>query len=70
MRVVQIGEFYETLGLDAVLLITHCNLNQMGKSRVTLAGFPKGNIDDTVSVQLVSSAGLSAVSCCCAQHIS
>ena len=43
---VRCGDFYETFGLDAILLCEHVGLNPMaGKAR---AGCPKGNIQATV----------------------
>lgn len=33
LNVAQVGEFYEAVGLDAVLLVEHCGLNPMGSER-------------------------------------
>eukprot|EP00667_Euglena_gracilis_P000511 EG_transcript_511 len=43
---VKVGEFYETWGLDAVLLVQHCGLNAMGGN--ARAGCPLGNVQQTV----------------------
>ena len=59
----RVGEFYETVGIDAILLVQHAGLNPMGKEGNTpRAGCPKGNIRRTVS-DLVYGAGLSVVIC-------
>lgn len=43
---VRVGNFYESFGLDAILLVEHCGLNSMGgKCR---AGCPLGNIQATL----------------------
>ena len=55
----QIGEFYETLGPDAVLLCQHCGLNPMGKRHPPQAGFPIGNIHKTL--RNLTDLGFSAV---------
>jgi len=55
----QVGEFYETLGPDAVLLCQHCNLNPMGQRQPPQAGFPIANLDRTLRDLL--SAGFSMV---------
>jgi len=60
---VRCGEFYETIGIDAVLLVQHAGLNPMGREGDTpRAGCPKGNIRRTVN-DLVNGAGLSVVIC-------
>ncbi|KAL4544776.1 hypothetical protein Ndes2526B_g00720 [Nannochloris sp. 'desiccata'] len=59
----RVGEFYETVGIDAILLVQHAGLNPMGKEGNTpRAGCPKGNIRRTVA-DLVYGAGLSVVIC-------
>eukprot|EP00668_Euglena_longa_P001770 GGOE01002080.1.p1 GENE.GGOE01002080.1~~GGOE01002080.1.p1 ORF type:complete len:1320 (-),score=345.77 GGOE01002080.1:203-3883(-) len=42
----KVGEFYETWGLDAVLLVQHCGLNAMGGN--ARAGCPLCNVQQTV----------------------
>lgn len=62
---IRIGDFYETVGIDAVLLVQHAGLNPMGrpsKGNPVRAGFPKGNLRRTVA-DLVEGAGLSVVVC-------
>lgn len=58
----QVGEFYETMGTDAVLLVQHAGLNPMGQGDPPRAGCPIGNLRRTVA-DLVEQAGLSVVSC-------
>ena len=55
------GEFYETIGIDAVLLVQHAGLNPMGSGVTPRAGCPRQNLRRTVD-DLVS-AGLSVVVC-------
>jgi hypothetical protein len=43
---VRVGEFYETYGVDAIMLVEHCGLNSMGGK--AKAGCPKGNIQHTL----------------------
>ena len=51
---VRVGDFYESYGIDAVMLVEHCGLNSMaGKAR---AGCPWGNVQATVDG--LTSAGL------------
>lgn len=57
----QVGEFYETMGTDAVLLVQHAGLNPMGQGDPPRAGCPIGNLRRTVA-DLVEQAGLSVVS--------
>lgn len=57
----QVGEFYETFGLDAVLLMQFCGLNPMGNRDPPAAGLPLGNIRRTTR-ELVKEYGLSVVS--------
>lgn len=52
---VRIGDFYESWGVDAVMLVQHAGLNPMGDS--CRAGCPKGNIHQTLSA--LTDAGLS-----------
>ena len=51
---VRVGDFYETYGIDAIMLVEHCGLNSMaGKAR---AGCPKENVQATLDG--LTSAGL------------
>ncbi len=65
---VQCGEFYETVELDAVVLMQHASLNPMGKKHPQ-AGAPLANITQLLK-DLVQGAGFSVVglhaaaSCC------
>jgi hypothetical protein len=59
---IRIGDFYETIGSDAVLLVQHAGLNPMGLGHPARAGFPIPNLRRTVT-DLVQSAGLSVVVC-------
>lgn len=59
--VVQVGEFYETMGTDAVMLVQHAGLNPMGQGDPPRAGCPVVNLRRTIS-DLVEQAGLSVVS--------
>lgn len=59
------GEFYEAMGTDAVMLVQYAGLNAMGVAGKTIdllprAGCPKINIHQTLS-DLVEGAGLSVV---------
>ena len=56
----QIGEFYETMGTDAVLLVEFAGLNPMGNRDTPTAGCPVCNIRRTLH-DLVKEAGLSVV---------
>ena len=59
----RIGEFYETIGIDAILLVQHAGLNPMGREgNPPRAGCPRVNLRRTVS-DLVENAGLSVVVC-------
>ena len=51
----RVGEFYETYGLDAVLLVQHCGLNPMAGD--LKAGCPLGNLRQTLDK--LTAAGLS-----------
>ena len=53
---VRLGDFYETWGIDAVMLVQYAGLNPMGDS--CRAGCPKGNIQQTLNS--LTDAGLSA----------
>lgn len=64
-RRLQVGEFFESVGIDAVLLVQHAGLNPMGAGDPPRAGCPRGNLRRTVE-DLVR-AGLSVVrACACA----
>lgn len=54
---VRVGEFYESVGTDAVLLVQHAGLNPMGSGDPPRAGCPRQNLRRTV-MDLVE-AGLS-----------
>ena len=56
----QIGEFYETIGTDAVLLVQYAGLNPMGNYGFPRAGCPVMNIRRTLH-DLVEQAGLTVV---------
>lgn len=58
--VLQVGEFYETMGTDAVLLMQWAGLNPMGQGNPPRAGCPVGNIRRTLQ-SLVQDANLSVV---------
>lgn len=63
--VAQVGDFYETMGIDAVMLVQYAGLNPMGvagkgKGSPPRAGCPKVNIHRTLC-DLVQAAGLSVV---------
>ena len=57
----QVGEFYEAVGIDAVLLVQHAGLNPMGDGVPPRAGCPRQNLRRTVD-DLVG-AGLSVCVC-------
>ena len=57
---VRVGEFYETWGFDAVLLVEHCGLNPMGY-RLPRAGCPRVNIQRTLDD--LTAKGLRCVVC-------
>jgi DNA mismatch repair ATPase MutS len=60
---VRVGEFYETIGIDAILMVQHAGLNPMGKEgNPPRAGCPRGNLRRTVS-DMVEGGGLSVVVC-------
>ena len=56
----QVGEFYETLGTDAVMLVQWAGLNPMGEGNPPRAGCPIANLRRTLH-DLVEGAGLSVV---------
>eukprot|EP01035_Chromulina_nebulosa_P022938 gene22938-29711_t len=43
---VRCGDFYETYGIDAIMLVAYCGLNPMADK--CKAGCPKGNIQKTL----------------------
>jgi len=57
---VQCGDFYEAIGIDAVLLVQFAGLNPMGNRSPPRAGCPKQNIR-RVLADLVENAALSVV---------
>lgn len=59
----QVGEFFESVGIDAVLLVQHAGLNPMGAGNPPRAGCPRVNLRRTVA-DLVH-AGLSVVRAVC-----
>jgi len=58
--IVQIGEFYETWGIDSVFLVEHCGLNRMGRRGVR-AGTPIVNIQKVLDD--LTQVGFSVVVC-------
>lgn len=56
----QCGDFYEAVGIDAVLLVQFAGLNPMGRRKPPQAGCPKQNIR-RVLADLVENAALSVV---------
>ena len=59
----RVGEFFEAIGIDAILLVQHAGLNPMGKEgNPPRAGCPRANLRRTVS-DLVENGGLSVVVC-------
>ncbi|CAL8466240.1 g5776 [Coccomyxa elongata] len=59
---VRVGEFYETMGTDAVVLMQWAGLNPMGNGNPPRAGCPAANIRRTLQC-LVQEANLSVVVC-------
>ena len=55
----QVGEFYETMGIDAVMLVQHAGLNPMGSGNPPKAGCPVCNLRRTLLD--LTNAGLSVV---------
>ena len=60
IAIVQVGEFFETWGTDAVCLVEWANLNPMGRG-VPRAGFPLANLHRTL--RDLTSQGFKAVIC-------
>ena len=61
IHAMQIGEFYETVGTDAVMLVQWAGLNPMGRGDTApRAGCPVVNLERTLD-DLVRQAGLSVV---------
>ena len=60
IALVQIGDFYETWGVDSVFLVEHCGLNRMGK-RGPRAGTPLVNVQAVLDG--LTQAGFSVVVC-------
>ena len=58
--IIQVGEFYETWGIDSVFLVEHCGLNRMGKGGPR-AGAPLANIQ--ILFDGLTKAGFSVVVC-------
>jgi predicted GIY-YIG superfamily endonuclease len=59
----RVGEFYETIGIDAILMVQYAGLNPMGKEgNPPRAGCPRANLRRTVA-DLVENGGLSVVVC-------
>lgn len=46
MLLTRVGEFYETYGVDAVMMMQHAGLNRMGQE--VRAGCPRKNIQQTL----------------------
>ncbi|MBI2069506.1 MAG: hypothetical protein HYT79_02810 [Elusimicrobia bacterium] len=57
---IQVGEFYETWGIDSVFLVEYCGLNRMGK-RGPRAGAPLANIQAVLDG--LTQAGFAVVVC-------
>ncbi len=57
---IQIGEFYETWGIDSVFLVEHCGINRMGR-KGPRAGMPLANIQAVLDD--LTNAGFSVVVC-------
>lgn len=57
---IQIGEFYETWGIDSVFLVEHCGINRMGR-KGPRAGMPLANIQSVLND--LTEAGFSIVVC-------
>ncbi len=57
---IQIGEFYETWGIDAVFLVEHCGINRMGR-KGPRAGMPLANIQAVLND--LTEAGFCVVVC-------
>ena len=48
VTLIRVGEFYEALGFDAVLLVMHAGLNPMGTAGVPRAGCPLVKVQETL----------------------
>lgn len=57
---IQIGEFYETWGIDSVFLVEHCGINRMGR-KGPRAGMPLANIQSVLDD--LTGSGFSVVVC-------
>ncbi len=57
---IQIGEFYETWGIDSVFLVEHCGINRMGR-KGPRAGMPIANIQPVLDD--LTEAGFCIVVC-------
>ncbi|MES2961795.1 MAG: hypothetical protein V4694_05370 [Pseudomonadota bacterium] len=57
---IQIGEFYETWGIDSVFLVEYCGINRMGR-KGPRAGMPLANIQSVLDD--LTGAGFSIVVC-------
>lgn len=57
---IQIGEFYETWGIDSIFLVEHCGINRMGR-KGPRAGMPLANIQSVLND--LTEAGFSIVVC-------
>lgn len=60
IALIQIGEFYETWGIDSVFLVEHCGINRMGR-KGPRAGMPLANIQSVLDD--LTEAGFSVVVC-------
>jgi len=60
IALIQIGEFYETWGIDSVFLVEHCGINRMGR-KGPRAGMPLANIQAVLDD--LTAAGFSVVVC-------
>ncbi len=60
IALIQIGEFYETWGVDSVFLVEHCGINRMGR-KGPRAGMPLANIQSVLDD--LTEAGFSVVVC-------
>lgn len=56
VHLVQIGKFYEAIGVDAILLMNFCSLNAMGNK--PRAGAPLSNITQLVNDLIFNRAGI------------
>lgn len=52
VALVRVGEFYESAGYDAILLMQHCGLNRMGQTMK--AGAPVSNLRQTLDALLAA----------------